>query len=422
MAEARRTPDLLFDQRLSAQSLGRSIGIALAPDDEHVLVGDRYQLKAVIGEGSYGRVYRAFDTQLQREVAIKTVALAGYTEAVALARVAHPNLLRLYDFGKGSDFGYLVLELLEGQTLRQWLVSRQPSAEVLARFVEAGQGLAAMHEAGFVHRDFKPDNVMITRGRAVVVDLGMAATCGSRPLPIGSLRYMAPEQILGEQPCDPLDDQFSFCVALWEALSGRDPFKLSSAAGRFEMIMDGPAGSAPGDRRIGTALRRGLAKTRFRRWPSMQALLAELRPRPRPVLRAIASVVAASSIAVAASTTLLGADERQTDPLAQTLELAELAAREGDGRAAVLYLELALSRARSKFDLDAERTVAEDAIPLSRELAQQGDFDHARECLAVARQVFFDQNDTRSMQRVLAVYREINFLAVSATPASPRSR
>ena len=229
------------------------------------LVG-RYVVLAPLGAGGMGVVYAAFDPQLDRKVALKllhseAVSASGATqskndgyarllrEAQAMARLRHPNVVAVHDVGKIDERVFIAMEFVEGGTLKQWLRARpRTRQEVLAVFIQAGRGLMAAHEAGLVHRDFKPDNVLVSvKGQAQVLDFGLAKATeeGERPSPgesrtnlgtstlstnltqvgaiLGTPAYMAPEQHLGDVT-DARTDQFSFCVALWSALYREAPF------------------------------------------------------------------------------------------------------------------------------------------------------------------------------------------------------
>ncbi|MBK8713216.1 MAG: serine/threonine protein kinase [Deltaproteobacteria bacterium] len=217
----------------------------------------RYSLLRCIGHGGMGVVYAAHDEELDREVAIKllrTEIARGddqrlAQEARALARLSHPNVVAIYDVGVHDQQRFIAMELVAGLDLRRWLAAPRPLREVLRVFAAAGHGLAAAHAVGLVHRDFKPDNVLVgDDGRPRVLDFGLArpperadtATPGKPPvLPtgidpfattftstgmlLGTPAYMAPEQYLGD-PADARSDQFSFAVSLFHAVYGERPF------------------------------------------------------------------------------------------------------------------------------------------------------------------------------------------------------
>ena len=213
---------------------------------EGVLIGGRYRLGERIGEGGMGVVYRARDTQLRRDVAVKlmrserTVRRAKLRdEAQALARLSHPNVVAAFDVGQTAGQVFIAMELVSGANLRQWLAARERSVDaILDAVLAAGRGLIAAHEAGLVHRDFKPDNVLVgDDGRTRVLDFGLAAEVPTSatasgdtaelPPPathiVGTPLYM-PAEVRRGAVADALADQFAFCVTLREALDGRHPF------------------------------------------------------------------------------------------------------------------------------------------------------------------------------------------------------
>jgi predicted Ser/Thr protein kinase/tetratricopeptide (TPR) repeat protein len=284
----------------------------------------RYRLSRLVGRGGMGEVYAAHDPELNRNVAIKilradsrpddieTARLAR--EAQAVAKLSHPNVVAIYDVGTSGGRMFLAMELVEGETLAVWLARQiHTTSEVLDMFLMAGRGLWAAHRAGIVHRDFKPQNVMVARdGSARVMDFGLAAAGGPgttqqvRITKVGAILgtplYMSPEQMVG-QPVDPRADQFSFCVALWEALHGARPFEGSTL---LELRGDVLAGRPrPGPlksrvpRRIQAALLRGLAVDRARRFPDMNALLDEIGAAPENAHARTATIGVALGLALA---------------------------------------------------------------------------------------------------------------------------
>ncbi|HTM23158.1 MAG TPA: serine/threonine-protein kinase [Kofleriaceae bacterium] len=274
----------------------------------------RYVIIERLGAGGMGVVYAAHDPELDRKVAIKLLREPGdparqarlQREAQAMARLSDANVIVVHDVGRHDEHLFVAMELIEGETLRQWLErTRPPWREVIAAFVRAGSGLAAAHRAGIVHRDFKPDNVLVGGdGRVAVTDFGLAratpdadedgqAPAGARPggtvtqtgARLGTPAYMAPEQYRGDA-ADARSDQFSFCVALYEALYGERPFGPepgpgldSSDAAALAVVTgklaDPPAGTRV-PARVRRALHRGLAAAPGDRYPSMPALLAQL--------------------------------------------------------------------------------------------------------------------------------------------------
>jgi tetratricopeptide (TPR) repeat protein len=274
----------------------------------------RFMIVRKLGEGGMGVVYYAYDPKLDRPVALKLLhpAMRRDTnshgearllrEAQAMARLSHPNVVQVFEAGEFEDAVYLAMEYIEGQDLRTWLgVRARPWREIAAVFLQAGHGLAAAHEAGVIHRDFKPDNVLVgDDGRVRVLDFGLArpavggeteehtadgAAHSSHKITltkigayIGTPAYMSPEQHLC-QPADARSDQFSFCVGLYEALYGHRPFHGSNASDVRLAVFRG-APPLPADRKVPKHLRqllaRGLAIAAADRFPDMRPLLAAL--------------------------------------------------------------------------------------------------------------------------------------------------
>jgi eukaryotic-like serine/threonine-protein kinase len=223
-----------------------------------------------LGAGGMGIVFEAYDPDLDRRVAIKVVrgrdasTEAGarlIREAQAMAKLAHPNVVAVHEVGTIEGEVFLVMELVPGETLAVWLETPRPWREIVGAFVQAGEGLAAAHAAGLIHRDFKPANVLVDRaGRVRVGDFGLAReddiqlAKGSERLMAGTPGYMAPEQRVGD-PVDARADQYAFSVSLQQALR--------------------KAGKVP--RRVRIALQRGLQMDPDDRYPHMEDLLAQLR-------------------------------------------------------------------------------------------------------------------------------------------------
>ena len=281
----------------------------------------RYRLDGVLGHGGFGVVYEAHDLELDRAVAIKAVfagtdADALRTEARALASLSHPNVVQVYDVVEASERLYLVMELVRGETLR--VRQRDASrSQILDRYLAAANGLAAIHEAGLVHGDVKPDNVLVANDERVLVsDFGLArAVMATRTGVAGTPRYMAPEQKSAGR-IDARADQYAFCVALWEALHGALPGERAT----FQV--------SP---RTAAVLRRGLADDPSARWPSMRALATALRTADRSRIRgfglALAGVLASVAIGIAfvvPSSSIPEADAAAAEPeqAAATPEIA----------------------------------------------------------------------------------------------------
>src|SRR3954468_8020130 len=205
----------------------------------------RYTVLERIGAGGMGVVYAVLDPELDRKVAVKLLRagegsasrraeleyrLVG--EARAMAQLAHPNVVTVFEIGRFGDQLFLAMEFVEGHTLRDWLAEKPRSwREIVEVFAAAGEGLATVHAAGLVHRDFKPTNVLVGRdGRPRVTDFGLVQDGSpgtARGAIAGTPYYMSPEQFRGE-PADARSDQFSFCVALFAALHGVRPFEADA--------------------------------------------------------------------------------------------------------------------------------------------------------------------------------------------------
>jgi len=290
---------------LPADALGTSLG--------------RYRLERELGEGGMGVVHAAFDPDLERRIALKVLRIAApgieakdrlLREARAMARLSHPNVVTVHEVGTANGRDYVAMELIQGETLADWLRSeRRRSVEIVAAFVAAGRGLAAAHAAGIVHRDFKPHNVLRSRdGRIVVTDFGLARDAKATvPAPpdamslaarlttfshgtpsalsgitatgslLGTPAYMAPEQ-WGGGLVSPATDQFAFCVALWEALAGERPYRGPTLDELRAQAALGPAALDVSriPRRLRAILRRGLDPDPAQRWSTMDELLAQI--------------------------------------------------------------------------------------------------------------------------------------------------
>jgi tetratricopeptide (TPR) repeat protein len=260
-----------------------------------------FEVTGVLGRGGVGVVFAAHDPQLDRDVAIKVLHAGDpallQREAQAMAKLAHPNVVTVYEVRRGDAGVFVVMERVAGTTLRAWIAEPHPWRETVAMFVAAGRGLAAAHDAKLVHRDFKPDNVLIgDDGRPRVADFGLALGASGKG---GTPAYMAPEQWRGDA-VDARADQFAFCVALWEALCGRAPFAGDSRDDLRDAVLAGRRrDDAKPPRRVAAAIERGLASDPERRWPTMAALLDALE-RGRADRRATYAVAAAVLVAGAA--------------------------------------------------------------------------------------------------------------------------
>jgi hypothetical protein len=268
----------------------------------------RFTLRDRLGSGAMGTVYTAWDPQLDRLVAIKVLragradgrdAARLLREAKAMAQVRHPSVVTVYEVGQDADVIFIAMERITGPTLRTALAATPPPApaQVQSWLAQIAQALVAVHGAGLIHRDLKPDNVFVEGPRAVVGDFGLAASLASVELPAGRASapafgtrlagtpaYMAPEQLHG-LPLDGRADVFAFGVLAWEALSGARPFAGRTAAAIDESIRMGPgrtataAGIPP---QLGRLLERCIRYDRDERPATMAAVLDELAPSVAP--------------------------------------------------------------------------------------------------------------------------------------------
>ena len=258
----------------------------------------RYRIDDVIGMGGMGIVYRAWDPSLSREVAIKVVKSDDAElrarlarEAQSLARLNHRNVCQIYDVGTDDNELWIAMELVRGTTLRAWIAAKpERRDEVLEVLAGAGHGLAAAHAAGLVHRDVKPENILVDRdGRAVVSDFGLARDLADRAtrtsVLAGTPAYMAPEQLDGA-PADARSDQYAFAVTAHEALTGTRPRPRNQA-------------SASLPSRLRAALDRALSDDPGARFATVEQLVdAFVVPAPRRRMRGIAITAAVAGLAV----------------------------------------------------------------------------------------------------------------------------
>src|SRR5579864_3384189 len=223
-----------------------------------------YKITSLIGSGGMGEVYRARDTRLLRDVALKVLP-ASFTndpdrlrrfeqEARAVAALNHPNIVSVHDVGAADGVHYIVSELLEGETLRQRITATgMPVRKAIELAVQLANGLATAHEQGIVHRDLKPENIYITRsGRLKILDFGLAKLRKSQSLNetldvtaaetsagqvLGTVGYMSPEQVRGDA-ADHRSDIFSFGSILYEMLNGQRAFKRDTGAETMTAILN----------------------------------------------------------------------------------------------------------------------------------------------------------------------------------------
>ena len=345
----------LSDETVAATLDGEQDSDEIGPYDEAEPLDrvGRYLVIDELGAGAMGVVYAAYDPDLDRKLAIKLLhddehsrdrTIRLLREAQALARVSHPNVIQVYDVGAFEERVYIAMEFIDGVALTDWLAAeRRPLQTILHVFLAAGRGLEAAHKKGLVHRDFKPDNVLVARdGRVVVLDFGIAhavaeidrrdhesdvarsrlierstnhSLMASKDSLVGTLggegseisgvialdtevtragaiigtpAYMAPEQLEARET-DARTDQFSFCVALWQAIHGERPYTGTNPLELWQAMckrdMRAPKARVPNS--VHKALVRGLSIESDERFPDMGALLAILERDPAAIRKRV---------------------------------------------------------------------------------------------------------------------------------------
>ena len=292
----------------------------------------RYVVGEPVGRGAMGEVFKSEDTELSRPVALKRLHAGTDAEsrerlaheARAAAQLQHPNVVAVYEIVEDGERAVLATEWIVGVTLRAWLDRPHTWRDAVRVVVGAGRGLAAAHAAGIVHRDFKPENVLVDREeRARVADFGLASSANKGP-PGASLRgslalfvsmtgtvsgtpaYMAPELVDGARP-DARSDQFAFAVTLFEAVHGRYPFEGKTAEAIWTAMGDGEITRGP--RRVpgwlDRCLRRGLAADPAARFPNLTAMLDEIDRRAKRGIGIPLAITGAVAGAVAVGVSVL---------------------------------------------------------------------------------------------------------------------
>lgn len=288
---------LTFDSQRTARRDAPADGVLA----EGSTVG-AYEVRRRLGSGAMGAVYAAWDPRLEREVALKVLHLDGdlLVEARLLAKLSHPNVVAVHEVLSWNERAVLVMELVRGQTLRGWLAQpRRTNAEVLATLQQCAEGLAAAHAAGIVHRDFKPDNVLVDEnGRARLVDFGLALQGRVGGGLAGSPAYMPLRQLEGA-PADARSDQYAWWVTTYEALTGRVPHDAPTLEGLIAARRTGEIDLAKIPRWLRSSVLRGLSHDPSRRFASMREAASAITP-PRRFGRVFAAVVALAAAAVMA--------------------------------------------------------------------------------------------------------------------------
>ena len=322
------SPGSIEFRRLKAAARDKLFGESAAP-----FKISRYTILRQLGVGGMGEVLLGEDAELGRKVAIKLVRLdreAGVErassrllrEAQALARLSHPNVVQVYEVGSFEGRVFIAMEFIRGVHMRTFIeAAPRPWREILDLYVQAGQGLAAAHRVGLVHRDFKPENVLVGDDRRVrVVDFGLVRRSPEGPevepqasveelerssrltqsgAVMGTPSYMSPEQ-LHRQPATAKSDQFAFCVALYRGLYGWHPFAAEDHDELRRRVLSGQLSPPPRDTKVPPALfeviARGLHPDPDQRYPTMEALLVALAAPPRRRLR-VALATASAGLA-----------------------------------------------------------------------------------------------------------------------------
>jgi serine/threonine protein kinase len=282
------------------------------PAAAHAKRVGKFILLRQLGEGGMGVVYSAYDTELDREVALKFLHsgadearhLRLQREARAMAKLSHPNVVQVFEVGTHEGQVYIVMEHIHGETLKRWLSNGEQTRtlnEKLDVLIQVASGLSCAHEAGLIHRDIKPDNIMVGKdGRVRVLDFGLVrdgdssgpvgaaqelnsetTTLGDSQAPLtregsvlGTPAYMSPEQI-DQQPLEPTSDQFSFCIVAYELLLGRRPFVGSGIRQTLVRIATkdpAPIEDEELDPWLRAAILKGLEKKQEHRHPSLACL------------------------------------------------------------------------------------------------------------------------------------------------------
>ncbi len=393
----------------------------------------RFVLLERLGQGGMGVVYLAYDPQLERRVALKVMhpeTADGDTgtarllrEAQALAQLNHPNVVAIHEVGSIEDGVYLAMEYVDGQTLGVWLRERPRTwREIVTVFVAAAGGLAAAHDVGLVHRDIKPDNLIVgSDGRVRVLDFGLARgnagdraartqgidSSGTRSVDValtaagdllGTPLYMAPEQFNHGDP-DARTDVWALCVTLWEALYGSRPFAGTSLAELAANVCAGrlvapPRAGVPGW--LHAVLLRGIATDPQRRFATMRALVADLGRDPMRRVRRLAYTVAGLTVAG------LGVIAARTpEPCAEDIAVFD-GIWDGPRREAV----------RSMFSAVGKRYADDSFAAVSGTLDEYAaSLVDARREACEATRVYGTQSDAVLERRVACLDRRIRYLA-----------
>ena len=275
----------------------------------------QFQIVEEVGRGAMGTVYRGVDTVIGRPAAVKVLHLRGYLlrEARAAGRLSHPGIVTIYQVGEHDNLAYIAMEFVDGPTLKKVLESDSPpdTAQLLQILSQAAEALDHAHQCGLVHRDVKPENIMVTAaGIAKLTDFGVAKNILGQTVTqtaevSGTPCYMSPEQIAA-RPLDGRSDQFALAVIAYRMLTGRLPFEAPHASGVWYQILYQDPTFPPLNERVSGVLRRALAKAPRDRFPTCAAFARALidataatptqpaKPLRRRFLPAAAAILAAT--------------------------------------------------------------------------------------------------------------------------------
>ncbi|MEL7369889.1 MAG: protein kinase, partial [Myxococcota bacterium] len=361
-----------------------------SPTPTEVRVG-RYRLLERVGSGAMGVVFAAHDELLQRTVALKILhdRFCGprFTqEALALAKVSHPNTITVHDIGVEGGQTFISMAFVEGQSLRHWRHDQPRSwPEILEKWLDAGRGLAAAHEQGLVHRDFKPENVLIDKnGRVQVADFGLAIRVHSAAPNLltkyaakaridallttdswaGTPAYMSPEQFDGR--ADHRSDQFAFAVCVFEALFEKRPYSGTTADEIRRQAAEGPIQSVAKTDvppRILRALRRALHPIPHERYPTLHDLMADLKAPPSNVPRAMTYAVLSLTVGLGLLSITLQNSSTSIEPAGQKPTVTAPNATTDTQRSSLAVLPF--------IDMSLESPKAQYDDALTRELTQR---------------------------------------------------
>ncbi len=364
-------------------------------------IDDRYQVTSLLGRGGMGTDYLARDITLDRDIALKihrpgTGDARLKREAIAMAQLAHPNVVNVFEVGTIRGAAYVAMEYVRGATLRDWVrATKRPWRDIIAVLIDTGRGLGAAHAAGIVHRDFKPENVLVGEDdRPRVSDFGLARV--GEPITgtasasasiettmagtlVGTPAYMAPEQFAATEvdrsappfggadgrarpPVDARSDQFAFCVVAWECLFDQRPFAgttIAEVRGAVERHELRAVRSAVPDR-VRRVLERGLAAASTDRYADMPALLAALDRAASPRFKRRATVAITALVLASGATWARGRSETDTvcppPSIGASWELPQRTHVEAAFLATGLpYAQLAWTRTAQSLDRFADR-------------------------------------------------------------------